>query len=189
MSVRQLPSRRTPLRIRRATIRDLDVLVLHRHRMFSDLDHWDQIDPPALAAVGRAYRPWLRERMRSGRLVAFLAEDPDRIPPLGSGCVWLREGPPRPRWTRGTFPYIMNMYTVPEARGRGVATRILKEALRWCRTQGFPRVVLNASDMGRPVYARVGFEPGSEMRFEFVPLHPAGGEAKKRGRPFRRRCD
>lgn len=168
--------RRGPLgggsyRLRPVGAADVPVLVRHRERMFSDLDQWDVVDPAALREVARAYRPWLLARLRAGKLAGFLAETAQGAA-LGSALVHLREAPPRPRWTRGELPYVMNVYTVPEARGRGVATGLLEEILHWCRARGFPRVTLNASDMGRGVYERLGFETGSEMRLQFVPLHP-----------------
>jgi hypothetical protein len=35
----------------------------------------------------------------------------------------------------------------------------------WSREQGFDRVVLHASDAGRPLYEKIGFKPTNEMRW------------------------
>ncbi len=178
-------------RIRSVTSGDIEVLVRHRERMFSDLDHWDLVDPRALREALRAYRPWLRRRMRARKLTGFIAES-GRGSVLGSALVVLRDQPPRPRWPRGELPYVMNVYTVPEARGHGVATGLVEEILQWSRARGFPRVVLNASDMGRGVYERLGFEGGTEMRLQLLPLAPettarARSPRRKRRRQGRRR--
>jgi len=66
------------------------------------------------------------------------------------------------------MPYVLSMYTEPEFRGRGVASRIVREMMRRSRARGFGRIVLHASRFGRSVYERLGFESGSEMRRELI---------------------
>jgi GNAT superfamily N-acetyltransferase len=73
---------------------------------------------------------------------------------------------------RGEVPYILSMYTEPEFRRRGVASRLVREMVRWSKARGYGRVLLHASRYGRPVYERLGFEPSSEMRRELATLPP-----------------
>jgi len=47
--------------------------------------------------------------------------------------------------------------TVPEARGQGIGAAITAAALRQARAMGFRVGVLGSSDMGEPVYRRLGF--------------------------------
>ena len=60
--------------------------------------------------------------------------------------------------------YILNMYTEPEYRGRGIARRIMQAILNRCCVEGFGLVSLHASAQGRPLYESLGFEPTNEMR-------------------------
>src|SRR6058998_2836186 len=147
-----MPVRGT-IRIRRATLRDLDSLVRHRREMWRAIAGHTE---PELDAADRVYRAWARHRLQTGKLVGFLAEAPDGSIVAG-GCVWLRENQPRPGWEDQSMPYLMSMYTDPQFRGKGLATHIVKEAIRWSRAHGFRRIVLHASDEGRGVYARLGF--------------------------------
>ncbi len=132
---------------------------------------WEEIrsfPPRELDRHDRTYRRWAREGLRSRKLFAFLVED-ERGRPVGSGALWLAPAPPRPGiLSRGEYPYILSMFTEPAARGRGVASRLVRAMVRWSKARGYGRVVLHASPFGRPVYARAGFEPGSEMRLELV---------------------
>lgn len=59
---------------------------------------------------------------------------------------------------------IYNVCTVPEARGRGIGKAITTAALDAAAAQGLPIAVLGASDMGYPVYRRLGFEDVSRLR-------------------------
>ncbi len=55
--------------------------------------------------------------------------------------------------------------TLPEARGRGLAGRLLGVALAEARQRGMETATLQASRLGAPVYTRLGFEDvgGFEM--------------------------
>lgn len=59
---------------------------------------------------------------------------------------------------------ITDIYVVPEERGQGVGTRLLRAGLDWLRDRGFQRVLLNvtAGNPARRLYERAGFRPFSE---------------------------
>lgn len=59
---------------------------------------------------------------------------------------------------------ILNVYTEPDYRRRGIARQIMETMIAWCRQQGFARVSLHASEHGRPLYESLGFEDSNEMR-------------------------
>jgi GNAT superfamily N-acetyltransferase len=139
----------------------------------------DEADP--------VYRKWLRGMMRRRRAFAWIVEGPGNRP-AGSGVVWLPETQPRPGDLSLPRPYLMSMYTTPAFRGRGVATQIVVAALAWARGQRYRRFTLHASKMGRPVYERLGFEPGREMiRLLTPPRQPTSGTARRKplSRPSR----
>jgi len=129
--------------------------------------------PRELAAHDRVYVRWARKRIRTGELRAFVVENPEGRT-VGSGAIWLQPQQPRPgRLARQAWPYIMSMYTEPAFRGRGVASRLVDVMVRWATEHRYPRIFLHASKMGRPVYARAGFEDGNEMRLELPARHSA----------------
>jgi GNAT superfamily N-acetyltransferase len=169
-------------RVRLATLRDLDILVRHRRKMFEEIS---DATPAELDAVDRAYRRWARTRMRSGNFVAFVVEARGgRVP--ASGALWLMPLPPRP-WTRGDrAPYLMSMYTEHGDRGKGHATLVVRAAVEWAKAHGDQVVILHASEEGKRIYERAGFLPTSEMRLRFErPRHPrsrppAAGVVKRR---------
>ena len=52
---------------------------------------------------------------------------------------------------------------VPE-EGTGVG--VDETAMEWCAREGVETVILHASDEGRPLYERLGFEATNEMRLK-----------------------
>ncbi|HEY8597142.1 MAG TPA: GNAT family N-acetyltransferase, partial [Thermomicrobiales bacterium] len=76
---------------------------------------------------------------------------------VGSGGLIFIQKPPLPSNTSGREGYLMNMYTAPSWRGRGVARGIVGTILAFAREAGVDTVRLHASVPGRPVYERAGF--------------------------------
>jgi GNAT superfamily N-acetyltransferase len=56
----------------------------------------------------------------------------------------------------GAFAWISMVLVMPQHRGRGLATRLLREALGWLARHGLTPV-LDATPAGHPVYRREGF--------------------------------
>lgn len=121
-----------------------------------------------LEAADRVYRRWARQRLGSGTLVGWVAEAPGGQVVAG-GCAWLRENQPRPGWDDQVVPYLLSMYTEPAFRGKRLASRIVREAVRWAKKEGYARMTLHASNFGRDVYEHAGFKPTTEMRLRLRP--------------------
>jgi len=77
---------------------------------------------------------------------------------IGSGGLIFVQKPPMPSNDTGREAYLMNMYTAPAWRGRGVAREIVGTILEFAREAGMTTVRLHASVPGRPVYERAGFK-------------------------------
>jgi len=150
--------------IRRGTREDLDLLLEHRHRMWSDIGNRTEAE---ITEHDRRHRRWLKTRLRSGEVEGYIAELDGR--PVGSGCLWWMRDQPRPAYPDTPTAYVMSMFTEPRERGRGLATAILRRMIARARAKGSVRVTLHASEAGRPVYERLGFERSWEMRLLLDP--------------------
>lgn len=150
-----------PMKIRKATLRDLELLVVHRRGMWLDMGYTNK---RLLDAADPVYRQWAKKRLKTGELVGWVIEVNKN--PIASGCVWIMQIHPRPSYKGGPQPYLLSMYTEPEFRGRGLAKKIVLESLRWAKKKGFPLMTLHASDMGKNIYAKAGFKPTNEMKFD-----------------------
>ena len=112
------------------------------------------------------YRRWVRDRMRSRQFAGFIVEVGGE--PVASGCVWIMEVQPRPGRIGTAAGYLLSMFTEPDHRGQGHATRIVRAAIRWAKSRGISVMLLHASDFGEPIYRRLGFERTREMRRSLV---------------------
>ncbi len=60
--------------------------------------------------------------------------------------------------------WIGMVLTLPEYRGRGFATRLMERCLDYCQQRGIDTVRLDATEQGRPVYAKLGFVDEYEVQ-------------------------
>ena len=146
--------------LRVATAADAAVIARHRVGMFRDMRVLDEREAVALEAGSRAH---LTTTLANGAYLGWLIEH-EGVVVAGAG-VLLRATLPRPGYPQGgEEAYLLNVYTDPAHRRRGLARRLTEHVLTWCATRGIARVSLHASDEGRPLYTTLGFVPTNEMR-------------------------
>jgi GNAT superfamily N-acetyltransferase len=145
--------------VRLATVADLEHLLAHRVAMFRDMG---EAAPAVLDGVREDARRYFTAAVPQGSYVAWLAEA-DGAVVAGAGVV-IAAWPGSPWDGQSRRAWILNVYTEPAWRRRGLARRLMAVVLDWCRAEGFSRVSLHASDEGRPLYAALGFVPTNEMR-------------------------
>lgn len=145
--------------IRQATPADVDAIVLHRRSMFADMGHGDE---PQREAMALAARPFIEAALKDGSYRGWLAEDDACI--VAGGGVAIVNLQPTPLDPSPRRAWILNMYTEPAYRRRGLATELMRHMIVWCRQQGLRSVALHASSAGRPLYDLLGFKPTNEMR-------------------------
>lgn len=60
-------------------------------------------------------------------------------------------------WPHGNDAVAIWVATLPEARNRGIATRLMSRALRNAREDAFATTTLQSTKLGRPVYEKLGY--------------------------------
>ena len=136
-----------------ATVEDLDTLVSMRievlraaNKLSADAD---------MSEIERQARAYYAQALQDGTHLAVLVYDGERL--VGAGGVSFYRVMPTCHNPSGRKAYIMNMYTRPEYRRRGVARRTLDMLVRACHERGVDAISLEATDVGRPLYEKYGF--------------------------------
>ena len=146
--------------VRVATAGDAATIAHHRAAMFVAMGVLATARVPALETATIEY---LRTALPEARYRGWLAEIGGAI--VGGAGVVTYATLPRPENLQGgEDAYVFNVYTEPAHRGRGVALGLMAVILDWCRARGIACVNLHASEQGRRLYERLGFEPTREMR-------------------------
>lgn len=156
--------------IRLATSADASIISWHRARMWQDMG-----DLPAelFEALRARAEDQFGSLLRSGDYVGWLAASaatPDSI--VAGAGVLLRDSLPSPRKaggrtvgiTTGKLGLLINVFTEPEWRRRGLAALLMRRIIDWSREQRLDRLTLHASPAGRALYEKMGFIATNEMR-------------------------
>ena len=157
-------------RIRLATPDDVAMIGWHRARMFQDMGLVPDklFESFRIRALDR-----LSKALASGDYFGWLVSEtnaPEKI--IAGAGVIIRVVPPFPHRdedgritiAEGRQGLIVNVFTEPEWRRRGIAKRLMKKIIAWSREQNLDDIVLHASDKGRVLYEQLGFVLTNEMR-------------------------
>jgi GNAT superfamily N-acetyltransferase len=148
--------------LRRATLEDALAIAHHRRAMFRDMGYDNQA---ALDSMTARFTPWLEEKIASGEYLAWLAVTSGGAVASGAG-LWLMDWPAHMIGNAARRGNILNVYTEPEFRRRGLARWLMEAALDWCRANRIDLVILHASPEGRSLYEALGFQVSNEMRIK-----------------------
>lgn len=154
-------SAQSSVNIRAATIHDIPEILCQRRAMYEDMGHRD---PDTLEEMASLSADYLGKAMSDGSFRAWLASSEDRF--VAGGAIIISPWPAHPDDLECRRVTILNVYTYPEYRRRGIARRLMLTMIAWCEGEGFARVALHASDDGRHLYESLGFELSNEMRLK-----------------------
>jgi GNAT superfamily N-acetyltransferase len=145
--------------LREASPTDIPEIIRQRRCMYEDMDYRESTKLEAMAALSTKF---LEGAIAEGTFQAWLAQDGNRA--VGGGAVIISPWPAHPYDLECRRATILNVYTDPDYRRRGIARGLMLRMIGWCKEQGLARVTLHASDDGRHLYESLGFEPSNEMR-------------------------
>ena len=130
---------------------DLEELVSTRIQVLRAANSLD--DAADMTAVEEQSRLYYQQA--GDEYAALLVYDGDRV--IGTGGVSFYRVMPTYHNPSGEKAYIMNMYTAPEYRRRGIARKTLDMLVEECQRRGVRFITLEATEAGRPLYESYGF--------------------------------
>jgi GNAT superfamily N-acetyltransferase len=145
--------------IREALLTDIPEILRQRRGMYVDMNYKDDA---TLEAMLKSTAGYLAKAMADGTFRAWLACENGRA--VAGGAVVISPWPAHPYDLECRRATILNVYTEPTYRRRGLARALMQTMIDWCKLQGFARITLHASDDGRHLYESLGFEDSNEMR-------------------------
>lgn len=98
---------------------------------------------------------YYQKALADGSHTAYLVFDGDRV--VGTGGVSFFQVMLTYQNPSGRKAYIMNMYTDPEYRRKGIGYRTLDLLVAEAKNRGITAISLEATAMGRPLYEKYGF--------------------------------
>lgn len=141
------------LEYKRATLKDIEELVRTRiivlraaNKLSEDVD---------MSVVEQESYIYYKRALETDEHIAYLVYDNGIF--IGAGGVSFYQIMPTYHNPSGKKAYIMNMYTAPEYRRQGIAFHTLDLLVKDAKRQGVSQIMLEATDMGQPLYEKYGF--------------------------------
>ena len=138
---------------KRATMEDIDELVRTRIIFLRAANKLS--DDEDMSVVEEESKAYYRRALETGEHIAYLVYDNGAF--VGAGGVSFYQVMPTYHNPTGKKAYIMNMYTAPEYRRKGIAIHTLDLLVKDAREQGVSQITLEATEMGRSLYEKYGF--------------------------------
>ena len=154
--------------VREASKSDIPKLALYHRKMFEEI--WalkgDCLDPARAVEVESAYALKLANEMETATCRAWVIEDRGEI--VASGAISIVSFVPNPVDLSPKVAYLHSMYTEKTHRSRKCAEHLVRKIIEQCKVIGIRRIMLSASDAGKPVYQKMGFDSMADMMKLFV---------------------
>jgi GNAT superfamily N-acetyltransferase len=101
---------------------------------------------------------YLKEHLSKGDFVNWFAEMDGKV--VASAGIIFYNQPPLYHNLEGKVAYILNVYTLPHYRRKGIAKVLFEKIMDEARQRNTGKVSLHASKDGHKLYEQFGFEPG-----------------------------
>lgn len=141
------------LTYKRATIEDIDILTETRIEVLREANKLSgDID---MSEVEKQSYDYYKKALCDGTHIAYLIFDGNHF--VGAGGVSFFQIMPTYHNPSGKKAYIMNVYTHPDYRRKGIAYQTLDKLVCDAKRKGITSISLEATAMGRPLYVKYGF--------------------------------
>lgn len=147
--------------LRPVRLEDAEQIARHRYLMFAEAGFEEE----RLALITPKFKSWLTDKLTTGSYRGWFAlcrSTGDVAAGLGTMVL---DWPPHPHHEDAGRGYLLNIYTEPDHRRKGLARWLVTTALEAAGDQRLALVTLHATSMGEPLYAQLGFEPSNEMQW------------------------
>jgi GNAT superfamily N-acetyltransferase len=150
------------LEYRKATKEDICELVRLRIDFIREVQNLTKGDD--VSDLKQSLIEYFSDAIITNSFVAWLALENNRIVATSGLCFYTL--PPSYKNLSGKTAYIMNMYTEPDYRKRGIAMQLFDKICDEAKTLGYKKLCLHATESGKPLYLKYGFKDQSnEMVF------------------------
>ncbi|MCW3121288.1 MAG: Acetyltransferase [Flavipsychrobacter sp.] len=145
------------------TATNSDIILLAKYRIEFLTGLLGQQPAEQTEELRQQLEKYFRTAIDDGSIICWLAMAGDEV--AGTGAMTIRSHPGSFKNPTGTMGYIINMYTVPQYRKRGICKTLLGKLLDAGKAMGITAFELHATKEGEPVYQKAGFEQHIEPTY------------------------
>lgn len=156
-------SKHLDLNLQEATIHDIPTLTKHHCEMFVEIweNNDESITVETLNEIEKSYADKLKKQLGDGSCTVWIVKNYNEI--VASGGITVCSFVPTPIAPSSEIAFFHSLYTEKMYRKNNCANLIMEKAIQHCKDIGINRILLTASNAGRPIYEKIGFEAVEDM--------------------------
>ena len=140
------------IQYRLASIDEMEILTKIRIDFLREANNINETEEKDLYETNKEY---FINAFSNGIFAAWVAIENDKI--IATSGISFFELPPNKKCPNGKIADINNMFTYPEYRNKGIASTLFDLSVKEAIKRGCKKIMLTATDMGRPLYEKYGF--------------------------------
>ena len=151
---------------RMADPNDVDKLIKVRFDYFAT-ENWE-LTNDTRDMISSQLRQYYAKHLNVDFFAAFMEDDAGNV--VSTAFLVISEKPANLSWPTGKTGMVLNVLTYPENRKMGYATKIMNLLIEEAKKQDVSYVELSASESGKPLYQKLGFQEHKPSHFTEMKL-------------------
>lgn len=139
--------------VREATLDDIEALLETRLEVLKVV--FELPEDADMSVLEQTNRLYYEHAIPAGEHIACLVYVDGALAGCGGACI--NRQMPSPECANGLSAYLMNIYTRPTFRGKGIGSSIVEWLVEQCWQHEVSRINLQATADGRGIYEKCGF--------------------------------
>ena len=149
------------MNIRKAGLGDIDILIKLRFDYRNDRNK--TMTQEEQENLRQNLKIYFQKYIPANGFIAFIAEDNGNI--LSTAFLSVAERPPMAAFPSSLCGTVYNVFTYPEFRKQGIATKVMTALLEEAKKLDVVHVDLLATDDGKYLYEKLGFSEPEEYAY------------------------
>ena len=139
--------------IRKVIESDIDTMISYRIEYLKEIQGERSLE--FVDVLSKELVAFFKTGNADGSVISFVAENGQT--PVSYGTLVLRKIPGD--FNKATYleADVMNMYTIPSARRRGISAMILEQLIQTAKSMGVSKISLHTTHAGEKLYRNAGF--------------------------------
>ncbi len=142
------------MNVRMANIHDMKTLIKVRFDYF-DTENWEISNKDRTLMLSQLNHYYL-DHLNNDFFAVFVEDENGCV--VATAFLAISEKPANPSWPTGKTGMILNVLTYPQYRKKGYATQAMNFLIDEAKKQNCSYIELSASDLGKSLYKRIGFQ-------------------------------
>ncbi len=142
------------MKFRQADEKDISQLIDIRLAYLSE--DYNELTLKQTSAISAQLPGYFKDHLNND-LFVYVCEDNELV--ISTVFLLIMKYPANPSFMNGTTGMIMNVYTLPKYRKRGIAGKLMKRAMNYAKDMGLSYLELKATEAGSALYNKLGFVP------------------------------